>query len=230
MNRTHAILVLAAGFLVAVPASPTRADHGKPTLSLGNVQDLEVVAARSERAKYRGRDAVHLTAREGHEHDDEFTLAVVPGSDFTDGTIEVDVSGEPQPGLPAGAKGFVGIAFHVQSARDHYEAFYIRPVNARLDDQLMRNHSTQYVSMPDYGWERLRKETPGLYESYTDLEPGVWTHLKVEVAGTKARLYVNRATQPALIVNDLKIAGPGGAIALWSHTTTDAYFANLRAY
>jgi hypothetical protein len=60
------------------------------------------------------------------------------------------------------------------------------------------------------------------------MEPGVWTHLKVEVTGRRARLYVNGATQPTLIVNDLKLDVTHGAIALWSHTFTDGYFANLR--
>jgi hypothetical protein len=60
------------------------------------------------------------------------------------------------------------------------------------------------------------------------MEPGVWIHLKVEVEGIKARLYVNGATQPALIVNDLKLGDTHGAVALWSHTFTDGYFANLR--
>ena len=60
------------------------------------------------------------------------------------------------------------------------------------------------------------------------MEAGVWIHLKLEVAGSKARLFVNGATQPTLIVNDLKLGDTHGAIALWSHTFTDGYFANLR--
>src|SRR5262249_59682508 len=68
----------------------------------------------------------------------------------------------------------------------------------------------------------------GLSRSYADMEAGAWTHLKVEVQGTEGRLYVNGATQPTLIVNDLKLGDTHGAIALWSHTFTDGYFANLR--
>ena len=232
MNRSQKLFLLAGGFLLALPAIPAWGSRPEHSLSLGRVEDLQLVAGRAERVRYRGKDAIHLQALEGHEHDDEFTLAVLRGSKFTNGTIELDVSGAPQPGLASGARGFIGLAFHVQSPADsgRYEAFYIRPVNARLEDQLTRNHSTQYVSMPEYGWERLRTETPGVYESYVDLEPGAWTHLKIEVADTKARLYVNRATEPVLIVNDLKKGAVGGSIALWSHTTTNGYFANLRVY
>jgi hypothetical protein len=66
-----------------------------------------------------------------------------------------------------------------------------------------------------------------VYESYADLEAGAWTHLKIEVAGTKAKLYVNGAEQPSLIVNDLKLGDGRGQIALWSTIETDGYFSNL---
>ncbi len=103
-----------------------------------------------------------------------------------------------------------------------------RRTNARADDQLRRNRSVQYTSSPSFPWQRLRQESPGVYETYADMETGAWTHVKIEVAGTMARLYVNGATQPTLIVNDLKLGDTRGAIALWSHTYTDGYFANLR--
>jgi hypothetical protein len=55
------------------------------------------------------------------------------------------------------------------------ESIYLRPTNGRADDQLRRNHSVQYDSVPDFPWFRLRKESPGVYESYTDLEAGEWS-------------------------------------------------------
>ena len=48
---------------------------------------------------------------------------------------------------------------------------------------MRRNHSTQYISMPEYMWSRLRTEAPGQYESYVDLVAGEWTKLKIEVKG-----------------------------------------------
>ena len=54
---------------------------------------------------------------------------------------------------------------------------------------------------------------PGVYESYADLETGAWTHVHIEVAGAHARLSVNRAAQPALVVNDLKRGTMRGQIA-----------------
>ena len=103
-----------------------------------------------------------------------------------------------------------------------FDCFYLRPTNGRADDQLRRNHSAQYVSEPEYGWERLRTQSPGVYESYVDLETGAWTHVKIEVSGVRARLFVNGAAQPALIVNDLKRGVTSGAIGLWIGPGTEA--------
>src|SRR5262249_13848886 len=155
--------------------------------------------------------------------------AVLAGPPFHDGTIELDVAGAPRADADSSARGFVGVAFRVQGGASptRYECCYIRPTNARCDDQLRRNHTVQYQEAPDFGWRRLREESPGVYESYADMVPGEWTHLKVEVRGVTARVYVNGATQPALILHDLKGGDASGAIALWSFTSTDAYFSNL---
>jgi hypothetical protein len=157
------------------------------------------------------------------------TLALVPGVELGNGTIEIDLAGEPDPGAPAGARGFVGVAFRVQPEGRTYDAFYVRPTNGRAEDQERRNHTLQYVSEPDWPWYRLREETPGRYESYADVEPAKWIHLRIEIAGAKARLTVDGAEQPALIVNDLKSGADAvGAVALWIEGSTIAHFANLK--
>ena len=79
-------------------------------------------------------------------------------------------------------------------------------------------------------FERTRAETPGLYESYADLEAGVWTRLRIVVSGAQAKLYINGSDQPSLIVNDLKLGQLRGKVALWSGRDADGYFSNLRVY
>jgi hypothetical protein len=145
---------------------------------------------------------------------------------FHNGAIDIDVSGTPAPGAPADARGFIGFVFHVQSDT-RYEIVYIRPTNSHADDQLRKNHTTQYASEPDWPWERLRKETPGVYESWADLEPGKWTHMKIVVHGTDASLYINHAQNPCLIVHDLKLGDIEGTIGLWMGEDTEGYFKNL---
>jgi hypothetical protein len=97
---------------------------------------------------------------------------------------------------------------------ERFEYIYLRPTNGRADDQVRRNHSTQYGSRPGFDFDRLRKESPEKYESYVDLESGVWTKYRIVVDGTKARLFVHGAAQPCLIVSDLKLGDSEGAVGL----------------
>jgi hypothetical protein len=196
-------------------------------LSLDSAAGLEIIGGKAEVTTYRGRQALKMVPAVDQQSSDETVMAIVTASDFKNGTIEVEVAGSPRAGAPADARGFIGVAFRLQNHGARYEDIYLRPTNGRADDQLRRNHSVQYESVPDFPWFRLRKENPGSYESYADLDPGSWTRMKIVVSGNGARLYVNGAEQPSLVVNDLKLGESHGQIALWAHCTTDAYFSNL---
>jgi hypothetical protein len=155
-------------------------------------------------------------------------LAVIEGLEFANGVIEAEIAGAPAQGAGEGARGFVGIAFRLQSDMQTYDAFYLRPTNGRTEDQERRNHAAQYISHPDWPWFRTRRETPSKYEAYVDLMPGVWTKVKIEVRGDRARLYVHGQEQPTLIVNDVKSGASGkGSVALWLGPGTVAHFRNL---
>jgi len=210
--------------LVAVVA--LTALTGATCLPGQSLDKLRLYSARAESANYRGNPAIHLTPEPGAPNAESFALVAGPG--LRDGTIEADLAGSPATGAGELARGFIGIAFRMAADTAKFELIYLRPTNGRADDQLRRNHSTQYVSFPDWPWQRTRKETPGLYESYVDLEPGAWTKVRVDIAGAKARLFVNNAAQPCLIVNDLKLAPAAGGVALWVGPGTDGYFTNLK--
>lgn len=188
-------------------------------------EKLELQSTQAETTIYRGRRALKLTekpARSGQ------LLAIVPNRTFHDGTIEVDVAGALSKRAAESDRGFIGIAFRMQSNKAHYECIYLRPTNGRAQDQLRRNHSTEYESLPDWPWYRLRKESPGVYESYADMVEGEWIHVRIVVHGAKARLYLGNGAQPCLLVNDLKLGDTQGAIALWGGSGTDGYFADLK--
>jgi hypothetical protein len=189
---------------------------------------LELHNVKAEPVTYLGRAAMRVTDASPEGLDDSSNLAVVPGSSFQDGTIEVNLSGDTAPNAPPELRGFVGIAFRVTPDRSHFECLYLRPKNGRSEDQLQRNHSVQYISIPGFPWHKLRSESPGKYESYVDLVPGQWTQVNIQVAGSRARLYVNGAEQPVLIVNDLKQPSAKGSIALWVGRGTVAHFSELK--
>src|ERR1700716_2424686 len=83
-------------------------------------------------------------------------------------------------------------------------------------------------STPCYDFDRLRREAPGKYESYADLVPDEWTHVRIKVSGASAQFYVGAAAQPALIVHDLK-RGPDthGTVGLFVGNGTNGHFRNL---
>jgi hypothetical protein len=186
---------------------------------------LQAKNATVTQTNFKGRSGVQVTANP--DAPNATSYAVVKDAVFRDGTIEVDLAGQPAAGAFQAARGFIGIAFRLQSD-GKYEYIYLRPTNGRADDQVRRNHSTQYSSYPDFDFAQSRKEAPEKYESYADMQPGVWTKFKVEVDGPKARLYVNGAEQPCLIVNDMKLEPKAGGVALWVGPGTEGYFANLK--
>jgi len=215
-------LALSTGFTQVKPT----------TVSLDNPSEMQFRNVKTEQVTYKGRKALRVTDAAPPNVADGIQLVILNKTEFQDGVIEIELAGEPAANAGEGARGFVGVAFRVNldAAKDaaEYECFYLRPTNGRTDDQVRRNHSTQYISHPDFPWNRLRKEFPEKYESYVDVVPGEWTKIKIEVRGDKARLYVHDAPQPVLVVNDLKHGQSRGQIALWVGAGSVAHFSNLR--
>jgi len=213
-----ALTVLTAGCLVA--ETPPRVQ----TFPLRDTAGLIAPKAKLEAVNYLGRKSVRITM-EGEDHDGQ---ALLPGTDFRDGVIEADIALKTT--VPPGVRypGFVGIAFRVRSDASHYELFYLRPGNSEAADQLMRNHAVQYVSEPSFGWYRLRREWPSVYESHAELAMESWTKVRIEVAGRSAKLYLNGSAKPSLVVDGLKGEDLRGAVGLWSFTDEEAYFSNVR--
>jgi hypothetical protein len=203
---------------------------GASAQSIELKQDLlEPIGVNMTIGKLEGKNAVKVSKDPAIKEADEPTYATLKGSNFKDGTIEVNVLSKLLPGAPPTARGFIGVAFRISDNNLKFECIYIRPTNGRADDQVRRNHSTQYFSYPDFKFDRLRKEAPEKYESYADMGLGEWIKLKIVVKGVEAKLYLNDSKEPSLIVSDLKL-GPdqSGGIGLYVDNGTLGYFADLK--
>jgi hypothetical protein len=163
----------------------------------------------------QGTRGVHLHQRPGTG------IAWVEGSEFGDGTIELDVRGRD-----VFQQSFVGVAFHRRDDAT-YEAVYLRPFNFRATDPARRMHAVQYIAVPDYGWQKLRQDFPEEFENPVDssVDPTAWVRLRVVVKGQTIQIYVGQATSPTLEVRKLG-THDRGMVGLWTDSGGD--FANLR--
>ncbi|UBM60610.1 DUF1080 domain-containing protein [Marinilongibacter aquaticus] len=142
-------------------------------------------------------------------------------SDFSNGTIELDIKGKNNPGAS-----FVGLAFNGKSDKI-YDAVYFRPFN--FENPEKKTHMVQYIAMPHLDWKRLRDNYPGKYEAeiQTAPKPEDWFHVKLEIEFPYVKVYVNGAEKPALTVEQINISGHG-KIGLWVGEGSEGWYKNLR--
>ena len=209
--------------IVVLMAQSAKAAAADQIFTLADIKDLTLIHVKADVVPYNGRTAVRLT-----KETDKDGLALLQGTNFQDGTIEADfalrITTPPGVRMP----GFVGMAFRARQDASRYELVYLRPGNASAQDQAMRNHTVQYVSEPDFDWYQLRREWPWVYESHADLKLETWTHLKIEVRGRSAKVYLNGSDQPSLVVDGLKGEDLRGGVALWPYAGEEAFFSNVR--
>jgi hypothetical protein len=174
-------------------------------------------AVNREVTTLQGIRGIHLSQREGNG------IAWIEGSEFAQGTIELDVRGRD-----VFQQSFLGIAFHGRD--DHtYEAVYLRPFNFRATDPVRHMHAVQYIAVPDYDWPKLRQDFPEEFENPVDptVAPTAWVRLRVVVEDRTIQIYVGDVTSPTLEVRKLG-AHDRGMVGLWAGNGSDGDFANLR--
>jgi hypothetical protein len=181
--------------------------------------------------KIDGKKVVKVIKSKSVVKDDEATYARINDLKFKDGVIEVEGLSRLLPDAPEHARGFIGLAFRINEDNSKFESIYIRPTNGIADEQLRRNRSVQYFSFPYFKFTDSRKSAPGVYETYADMALNRWIKLKVEIKGAKAKLFIDNAKQPNLVVNDLKMgADQSGFIGLFVDIGTEGFFRNLKVY
>ncbi|WP_068769999.1 hypothetical protein OH491_19545 [Termitidicoccus mucosus] len=93
----------------------------------------------------------------------------LPVDEFADGTIEVRARGRD---VLQGS--LAGIVFH--GADKSYDNIYARSFNFVAADPVRKSHAVQHAFVPEFDWQRLRKERNGVYESSIEntLESADW--------------------------------------------------------
>lgn len=216
MTRALAGAVLIVGSVAAVQTEQSGIPQRIDLLERLATGKLRAVGREVTKAEGRA-DGVHASKEVGNG------LVWLEGSDFGEGTIELEVRGRD-----VFQQSFVGIAFHGKDDNT-YEAVYLRPFNFRSDDPVRRQHAVQYIACPDYDWPRLRKEFPEEFENPVDasVAPTDWVPLRVVVNGQTIQVYVGPVTSPTLEVRKLG-QHDRGMIGLWTGNNSDGAFTNLR--
>lgn len=149
--------------------------------------------------------------------------------EFSNGVIEVDVAGTLTGKGASDSRAFVGVAFHIASEPDTYEAFYLRMANGRLNEPRPPapriDRAIQYVAHPDFHYAVSREAFPGRYERGADIALGGWHRLRLEIRDARARALVDG--REVLVVEDLHYARRRGSVGLFVDDGTRGCFSRL---
>ena len=153
-------------------------------------------------AEYLGRKAILLDGG----------AATVKDLEMRDGVIDFDVA------TPA-VRGFFGVQFRLADGGANGEWIYLRQHKTGLPDAM------QYTPILNTGANWQLYNGPG-FTGAVDIPREVWFHIRLEVAGAQAKLYVKDIKEPALVMDDLKSGIQKGGLALYVLTGA-TYFSNF---
>src|SRR5438045_909648 len=147
-----AVLLIASAAVQRVSGQATQQGH--VTIRPDSARFSEVLNGRATVTDFRGRRAVKLVPAPEMLGKDADMLAILAGSRFKDGTIDVDVAGAPREGAAADARGFIGLAFRTGEPGGRAGVSFLRPTKGRADDRLRRDDSGHYMSRRACTWRR----------------------------------------------------------------------------
>jgi len=126
--------------------------------------------------------------------------ATLKDFEITDGVIDVDMAGTE-------TRGFYNISFRTQADGDG-ELVYLRAHKTGLDDA--QQYSPMFKGVGP--WQIYNG--PG-FTAAVDIPREVWFHVRLEITGAQAKLYVSNMAVPSLVVNDLKSGMRKGGVGFY---------------
>ena len=116
-------------------------------------------------------------------------------------------------------RGFFGFDFRLDKDGANCEEVYLRQHKSGLPDAM------QYTPVLNTGRNWQIYNGPG-FTGAVDIPKDAWFHLRLEVTGAQAKLYVKDMDKPALVMNDLKSGVQKGQVALYVLTGA-TYYSNF---
>lgn len=196
VRRAALVRLLAASFLTWAAVTELRAETVPPDSPRWLLEGAATVT------EYLGRPSLRLDGGG----------ATVKDLELRDGVIDVDVA------TPA-SRGFFGIQFRISADGANGEWVYLRQHKSGLPDAL------QYTPVLGTGLNWQIFNGAG-FTGPLDIPRNVWFHLRLEVAGARATLYVDDMQTPVLVMPDLKTGIQQGQVAL-AVLQGETYFSNF---
>jgi len=149
-------------------------------------------------------------------------IAWLKGVEFSNGIIEFEVRGEDVK-----QHSFVGIVFYGKD-NDTFDAIYLRPFQFDEQDETLRSHGIQYISLPDFTWRTLREKFPDKYEHSVEPapDPNSWVRVRIVIKDSIISTYINGNKEPSLVVEKLTHLNTG-LVGFYVADTSGGDFANL---
>lgn len=165
-------------------------DQTPQTISVPSDSPRWLLEGEAKPVEYQGRKSLLLNGGG----------ATLKDFEMRDGVIDVDVA-------TSGSRGFAGIQFRIAGDGRNAETVYFRPHKSRLPDAL------QYTPILSTGLNWQIYSGPG-FTAPVEIPRDAWFHIRLEVTGAQAKLYVSDMSKPALVMNDLKSGVQKGQVAL----------------
>jgi hypothetical protein len=199
MNPLKTLFMLVAAVLLS--SSLVRAQSSQ-TLSIPPDSPRWELEGQAKATEFLGRKCLYLDGG----------AATLKDLELRDAVIDVDIA------TPA-SRGFFGIQFRITNDGANAEWVYLRQHKSGYSDAL------QYTPVLNTGLNWQIYNGPG-FTGAIDIPKDVWFHMRLEVSGAQAKLYVKDMDKPALIMNDLKSGVQKGPVAL-AVLTGATYFSNF---
>ena len=187
------LLAIAIGLLLA--ATPMSGQ----TLSVPPDSPRWELEGEAKATEYQGRKCLMLDGG----------VAILKDFEMRDGIIDADV-------ITPAKRGFFGFDIRIDKAGANYEEIYLRQHKSGLPDAM------QYTPVLSTGRNWQIYNGPG-FTGAVDIPKDVWFHLRLEVVGGQAKLYVKDMDKPALVMDDLKSGVQKGQVALYVLTGATCY-------
>src|SRR5262245_39226739 len=182
-------LALAFGLAIVIEA----AAHSRPPQIVSVPPDSPRwnLQGQARPAEYQGRKCLFLNGG----------AAVLNDYEMRDGVIDVDVA------TPA-SRGFFGIQFRISGEGANSEWVYLRQHKSGLPDAM------QYTPVLNTGlnWQIYNGQG---FTAAVDIPKDNWFHVRLQVAGAQANVYVKDMDKPALVMSDLKSGVQKGQVGLY---------------